>query len=60
MYNEVSKCCANCRYYYEDYGMPCCKMFDIPEEDVSLEWCDAYEKADDGSDYYRELMETLI
>lgn len=27
-------CCANCKNYYMDYGIDCCKKFDCVPEDV--------------------------
>jgi hypothetical protein len=27
---NANPCCKNCRKYYEDYGMPCCKTHDEP------------------------------
>lgn len=53
----MAKCCATCNYYYEDYGMPCCKMYDIPEEDVKLDWCDAYEEQENDIDEYLQYLE---
>lgn len=36
-------CCANCRFFYTDYGADFCKFYDFPKEDVAndkcSEWC---------------------
>lgn len=31
--------CANCQYYYEEYGTDCCKKWEMPKEDIDHERC---------------------
>lgn len=44
--DEQIRCCENCRFYYTDFGMPCCKKNDITEEHPDVECCAEYEEAD--------------
>ena len=39
---KANPCCVNCFYYYEDYGMPCCKKHDMPMEEVETDHCEDF------------------
>lgn len=32
-------CCANCRYFYTEYGTDLCKFWDMPKDDVNNDKC---------------------
>lgn len=41
-YRQAHPTCDNCTYYYEDEGMPCCKHWDEPQEDVTTQKCSTW------------------
>ena len=34
-WRTCNPCCANCKYYYTDYGCDLCKKMDIIPEDIT-------------------------
>ena len=41
-FRQKHKTCFSCRNYYEDYGMPCCKVHDDVLEDYMEERCEEW------------------
>lgn len=39
----MKECCANCRLFYEEYGMEFCKKHEEPEENISEDKCSDYD-----------------
>ena len=38
-WRRCNPCCANCKHYYEEYGMELCKEHGCPPEEVTDVYC---------------------